>query len=101
MHGENRNECRVLVGKPKGKRPLRRSRHRWEGDIKIYLREIGWDNMGWINSAENREQGWALVNMVMKLRVPYNVGSFLSIKVTDSLSRMYFHGVSWLGPSTW
>jgi hypothetical protein len=40
--GEGRNVYRVLVGKPKGKRPLGRPRHRWEGGIKMELREIGW-----------------------------------------------------------
>jgi hypothetical protein len=40
--GEGRNVYRVLVGKPKGKRPLERPRHRWEDGIKMDLREIGW-----------------------------------------------------------
>jgi hypothetical protein len=42
--GEDRNVCRVLMGKPKGKRPLRRLRSKWEDGIIIYLRETGW---GW------------------------------------------------------
>jgi hypothetical protein len=40
--GEGRNVYRVLVGKPEGKRPLGRPRRRWEDEIKMYLREIGW-----------------------------------------------------------
>jgi hypothetical protein len=40
--GEGRNVCRVLVGKPEGKRPLGRPSHRWEDGIKMDLREIGW-----------------------------------------------------------
>jgi hypothetical protein len=40
--GEGRNVYRVLVRKPEGKRPLGRSRHRWEDGIKMDLREIGW-----------------------------------------------------------
>jgi hypothetical protein len=40
--GEERNVYRVLVGKPKGKRPLGRPRCRWEEGIRMYLREIGW-----------------------------------------------------------
>jgi hypothetical protein len=39
---EGRNLYRVLEGKPKGKKPLERPRHRWEDGIKIDLREIGW-----------------------------------------------------------
>jgi hypothetical protein len=49
--GEKRNACRVLVGKPEGKRPLGRPRRRWEDNIKMYLREIGWGGMDWINLA--------------------------------------------------
>jgi hypothetical protein len=39
---EERVVYRVLVGKPEGKRPLRRPRHRWEDNIKMYLQEVGW-----------------------------------------------------------
>jgi hypothetical protein len=46
--GEKRHACRVLVGKPEGKRPMGRPRHRWVGNIKMDLREIGWDGMVWI-----------------------------------------------------
>jgi hypothetical protein len=45
--GENRNAYRMMVGNPEGKRPLRRPRHRWVDNIKIDLREIVWDGMGW------------------------------------------------------
>jgi hypothetical protein len=64
-----RNACRVLVGKPEGKRPLGRPRHRWEDNMKMYLREIGWRGMDWIDVAQDRDQCRALVNMVMNLRV--------------------------------
>jgi hypothetical protein len=67
--GENRNACRILVGKPEGRRPLRRLRRRWVGNIKMDLREIGWDGMDWIYLAQNRDQWRALVNTVMNLRV--------------------------------
>jgi hypothetical protein len=43
--GEKRNAYRILVGKPEGKRPLGRSRHRWANNIKVDLGEIGWDDM--------------------------------------------------------
>jgi hypothetical protein len=46
-----RNPCRILVGKPERKRPLRRPRLRWVDNIKIDLREIGWDGMDWIDLA--------------------------------------------------
>jgi hypothetical protein len=43
--GETRNAYKILVGKPQGKRPLRRPRRKWVNNMKIYLREIGWDGM--------------------------------------------------------
>jgi hypothetical protein len=58
------------VGKPEGKRPLERPRHRWEDNIKMDFREIGWGGMDWIDLAEDGDQWRALVNMVVNLRVP-------------------------------
>jgi hypothetical protein len=68
--GEKRNAYRTLVGKPEGKRPLGRPKRRRMDKSKMDLREIGWDGVDWIDLAEDREQWRALVNMVMKLRVP-------------------------------
>jgi hypothetical protein len=45
MHGEKRNECRIMVGRPEGNVPLGRSRRGWGSNIKIDLREIGWIHM--------------------------------------------------------
>jgi hypothetical protein len=53
--GEGRNEYRVLVGKPKGKRPLGRPRHRWEDGIRMDLGEIGWGGVDWIHLAQDRD----------------------------------------------
>jgi hypothetical protein len=58
------------VGKPEGKRPLRRPRRRWVDNIKIDLREIAWDGVDWIDMAQDRGQWGALVNTVLNLRVP-------------------------------
>jgi hypothetical protein len=60
----------ILVGKPEGKRPLGRPRRRWVDNIKMDLREIGWDGMHWIDLAKGMDQWRALVNTAMKLRVP-------------------------------
>jgi hypothetical protein len=46
--GEKRHAYRILVENEEGKRPLKRPRHRWVDNIKMDLREIGWDGMGWI-----------------------------------------------------
>jgi hypothetical protein len=43
--GEKSKACRILVGKPEGKRPLRRQKRRWFDDIKMNLSEIGWDGV--------------------------------------------------------
>jgi hypothetical protein len=68
--GEKRNAYGILVGKPEGKRPLGRPRHRWVDSIKMYLREIGWGGMDWIDLAQDSDQWSSLVNTVMNLRVP-------------------------------
>jgi hypothetical protein len=68
--GEGRGVYRVSVGKPEGKRPLRRPRRRWEDNIKLDLREIGIDGVNWIRLAEDIVQWRALMNTVMNLRVP-------------------------------
>jgi hypothetical protein len=68
--GETRNAYRILVEKPEGKRPLGRQRRRWADNIKIDVREIGWDGVHWIDLAQDRDQWRALVNTVMNLRVP-------------------------------
>jgi hypothetical protein len=70
MNGANRNAYRILAGKPERKRPLGTPRHRWVDNIKIDLREIRWNGMGWINLVQNRDQWRALVNIVMNLWVP-------------------------------
>jgi hypothetical protein len=58
------------VGNPEGKRPLGRPRRRWVDNIKMDLREIGWDGADWIDLAQDRDQWRALVRAVMNLRVP-------------------------------
>jgi hypothetical protein len=64
------NAYRILVGNPKGNRPLGRPRRTREDNIKMYLREIGWGIVDWIDLAQDRDRCRALVNTVMNLRVP-------------------------------
>jgi hypothetical protein len=64
-----KNACRILVGKPEGKRPLGRPRRRWMDNIKMDLSEIEWDDVNWIDMAQDRDQWRALVNTVLSLRV--------------------------------
>jgi hypothetical protein len=67
---ERRSVYRVLLGKPEGKRPLGRSRHRWEDDIKMDLQEVECGSMDWIDLAQDRDRWRALVSAVINLRVP-------------------------------
>jgi hypothetical protein len=68
--GEGRSVYRVLVGRPEGRRPLGRPRHRWEDNIKIDLTERGFDGANWIQVAQHRVQWQAFMNMAMNLWVP-------------------------------
>jgi hypothetical protein len=71
--GEKRNAYRILVGNPEGKIPLGRPRRKWVDNIKINLRETGWDGwcgVDWVGLAQDSDQWRALVNTVMNLRVP-------------------------------
>jgi len=67
---------RVLVGKPEGKRPLGRPRHRWEDNIKMDLQEVGGGCEDCMELAQDRDKWWALVSMVMNLWVPKMRGIF-------------------------
>jgi hypothetical protein len=69
--GENRNAYRILVGKPERKKNHREDiRRTWVDNIKMDLREIGWDGVDLIDMAQDRDQWRALVNTVLNLRVP-------------------------------
>jgi hypothetical protein len=68
--GEKRNAYRLLVGKPKGKRPLGRPRRRWMDNIRMDLGEVGWSDVDWIDLAQDRNRWRGLVNSVLNLRVP-------------------------------
>jgi hypothetical protein len=57
------------VGKPEGKRPLRRPRRRWVNSIKMDLKKIGWGTMNWIDLSQDRDQWRAIMNTVMNIRV--------------------------------
>jgi hypothetical protein len=66
--GEVRGAYNILVGKPEGRRPLGRPRHRWEDNILMYLWEIGFGDVDWIHLAQDGDRWQALVN-TMSLRV--------------------------------
>ena len=66
---EGRSSFKILTGKPTGKRPLGRPRHRWEDNIRKYLEEIGINAGNWVDSAQDRNYFRALVNAALNLRV--------------------------------
>ena len=68
--GEGRGVHRVLVGKPEGKRPLGKPRRRWEDNIKTDLQDVGGGCGDWMELAQDRDRGRALVSAVMNFRVP-------------------------------
>jgi len=68
--GEEREVCRVSVGKPEGKRPLGRPRCRWVDNIRMDLQEVGCGCVDWIGLAQDRDRWRTLVSAVMNLRVP-------------------------------
>jgi hypothetical protein len=76
--GVRRGVYRISVWKPEGKRPLGRTKSRWEDNIKMDLQEVGCEDIEWIEVAQDRDKWWALGNTVMKLRVSQNVGNFLT-----------------------
>ena len=68
--GEVRSAIKILTGKPRGKRPLRRPRRRWEDNIRMDLEEIGIKAGNWVDWAQERNYWRALVNAVLNIRVP-------------------------------
>jgi hypothetical protein len=67
--GEKKNVCRLLVGKPEGRRQLGRQRQMWLDNIRMDLVEVGWGDVDWIGLAQDRDRWRALVNSVLSLRV--------------------------------
>jgi hypothetical protein len=62
-----RNPYKILVRKPEGKRPVARPRCRWEDNIRMVVRERGWEEVGWIHQAQDKDQWWVSVYTIMKI----------------------------------
>jgi hypothetical protein len=68
--GTKRNACRLLVGKPERKMPLRIPERRWVDNIMMDLGEVEWSHVDWISLAQVTNRWRALVNSVLNLGVP-------------------------------
>jgi hypothetical protein len=75
---QKRNGYALSMGKPEGKRPLGKSRHRWGNNIRTDLGVLGWGVLDWIHLALDMDQWRALLNTIMNLRVPEYLGKFSS-----------------------
>jgi len=67
--GEMRNAYKMLIRIPEEKTPLVRARHKWEDNIRVDLREVGWENVEWMHLAQGRDQWWNHVNTIMNLQI--------------------------------
>ena len=67
---KDRSSFKILTGKPTGKRPLGRSKRRWEDNIRMDLEEIGINAGNWVDSSQDRDYCRAVVNAALNLRVP-------------------------------
>jgi hypothetical protein len=70
MHRRDEKCVQYLVGKPERRRPLRRPRCKWENNIRVDIRETGWEVVDWVHLAQDKDQCRALANTVMNLPVP-------------------------------
>ncbi|KAJ4433943.1 hypothetical protein ANN_16262 [Periplaneta americana] len=94
---ESRNAYRVLVGRPEGKRPLGKPRRRWEDNIKMDLREVGYDGRDWINLAQDRDQ-WRLMQSQLDKRQLNNISedkiSIPDVEILETHSTDH-HDIQW------
>jgi hypothetical protein len=67
--GHRRDAHDIIAGKAAGKRPLRRCRQKWDNNIKVYRKEIGWEVVDWMHLAQDRDQELAVVIAVINLWV--------------------------------
>lgn len=67
-----RGACRVVVRRPEGKRLLVRSRRRRDENIRTNLKYVGWKSVGWIDLAPDWANLWAVMIMVINIRISRN-----------------------------
>jgi hypothetical protein len=74
--GKNRNVYRLLVGKPEGRGPLGRPRHRWVDNIRMDLVEVVWGDVDWIGVVVDRGRWGAVANSVSNFRSHKMLGNY-------------------------
>jgi hypothetical protein len=67
--GKRSGAYRILVGRPEGRRPLGKSRHRWKDNIKMEIKEVELGAMDWNDLAQDRDRWQTLAKVVMNFRV--------------------------------
>jgi len=96
-HGRDEKYINYFGWKPEGKIPLGRTRHRWEDNIGMDLKQTWWEGVDWIYVAQGRDQLLVFVNTVMKLPPSQKARNFLNTWVTIGFLRgTLLHGVGWL-----
>jgi hypothetical protein len=65
-----RNANNIAVGKPEGERPHGRLRCRWGDNVRMDIREIGWEDVNWLHLVQYTDEFWAVVYTVMNLQIP-------------------------------
>jgi len=84
--GKIRNAYNILVGKHLGKITLGKPRHRWEDNLRMDLRDGGWESVEWIHLTQDRDKWWTFRSTVMNIRLPLKAVNFLSSWMTSSFS---------------
>jgi hypothetical protein len=72
----------VLVGKLEGKKPCGRPKYRWKNNMKMVIKETGWEGVDYIHLALHKDQWQALVNTAIILWLPYNARNFMASQAT-------------------
>jgi hypothetical protein len=90
------NSYVILVEEFEGEGPLGWRRRRKEGNIKVDVKEIGFEDVEWINLAGDSVLLWSAVNTVVNLQVPYKVRDLLCISVAVSCSKVFCPGSSFI-----
>jgi len=75
---KNRRFTKFLSENLKGRDHVEDLGRRWEGNIRIDIKEVFLEDVNWMHLTENKDQWWSHKNKVQSIRVPYKAGNFLT-----------------------